>query len=518
MSGSGLQTDQKTLKLETPVQFVKGVGPRRAERLAAQGVRTIADLLAYLPFRYEDRSTYLPLRSLQEGEWILTRGRISSIGGLQGRSNRLSIFEMLVTDPTESVKLKFFNQPYLRSTYEEGTNLIIYGQVTRDPYSRGALCFVNPECEVDKEGKGPTTHTGRIVPIYRKLADMRTRQLRQVVFSALSNLVPEQPADIPSYLERKLRLVTKIQALKSVHFPELRARASGTRARFMATLNRGESPGHKRLIFEELFQLQVAILMARKSRRGQRKDRRLQLGEAVRRAIKRILPFHPTGAQKRVLREIASDLGSTRPMSRLLQGDVGSGKTIVAAQAAIVCVENGFQVAIMAPTEVLAEQHYFYFRRLLEPIRYQVDLLKGSLRAKSRREALERIEGGQTHVVIGTHALIQEDVEFNHLGLVVIDEQHRFGVIQRNLLKGKGRLPDMLVMTATPIPRSLALTFYGDLDVSVIDELPPGRKPIETVQYGEKRKSPICGLPPKWLSNLSAAPFRNIRLGCFMER
>jgi len=487
----GAKAGEHTLKLETPVQFIKGVGPRRADRLASQGIRSIADLLDYLPFRYEDRSSYLPLRSLREGEWILTRGKISSIGALQGRSRRLSIFEMLVTDQTGSVKLKFFNQPYLRSTYQDGGELIIYGQVTRETYSRGGLCFVNPECEVAREGTGPSPHSGRIVPIYRKLADMRTRQLRQVVFTALSNLAPEEQESLPSSLVRKLRLVTRFQALKSVHFPELPVGKSESRTEYMERLNRGISPGHQRLIFEELFQLQVAILMARERRRSQKKYRKIQLGEPVRRAIKRVLPFHPTGAQKRVLREIAGDLRSTRPMSRLLQGDVGSGKTIVAAQAAIICVENHFQAAIMAPTEVLAEQHYFNFRRLLEPLRYRVDLLKGSLRAKARREALGRIESGETHVVIGTHALIQEAVEFGNLGLAIIDEQHRFGVIQRNILIEKGRMPDMLVMTATPIPRSLALTLYGDLDVSVIDELPPGRKPIETLHYQEKERSRV---------------------------
>jgi ATP-dependent DNA helicase RecG len=243
------------------------------------------------------------------------------------------------------------------------------------------------------------------------------------------------------------------------------------------------------MIFEELFEVQVGVGMVRESRTRALKDRKLRLGENVRRAIKRILPFHPTQAQKRVLKEIADDMCSPCPMSRLLQGDVGSGKTIVAAQAAIVAVENGFQAAIMAPTEILAEQHYFNFRRLLAPLHYPIDILKGGLPLKEKQAALERIRGGETHVAIGTHALIQEGVEFRNLALVVIDEQHRFGVIQRNVLKSKGRLPDTLVMTATPIPRSLALTLYGDLDVSVIDELPPGRRPIETRWIAEKERS-----------------------------
>jgi ATP-dependent DNA helicase RecG len=248
----------------------------------------------------------------------------------------------------------------------------------------------------------------------------------------------------------------------------------------MDRLNQGLSSAHKRMIFEELFQVQVGIRMVREGRARHRKERRLRLDENVRQAIKKILPFHPTAAQKRVLKDIADDMRSPLPMSRLLQGDVGSGKTIVAAQAAIIAVENGFQAAVMAPTEILAEQHYFYFRRLLEPLGYPIDFLKGSLPAEAKQGALARIRSGETRIAIGTHALIQEGVEFRNLALAVIDEQHRFGVIQRNVLKAKGRLPDTLVMTATPIPRSLALTLYGDLDVSVIDEMPPGRRPIET--------------------------------------
>jgi ATP-dependent DNA helicase RecG len=413
------------------------------------------------------------------------------LGALKRRSRGGSIFEMLVDDKTGSVKLTFFNQPYLRRTYKEGAELVIYGQVIRDSYSNGRLIFVNPECEMAASGSGISPHTGRVVPIYRKLADMRTRQLRQVIFTALSGLSSEAPELLPSYLMKKLRLMSRLQALKGVHFPELRSLRQESRAMSLDTLNRGVSAAHKRLIFGELFQLQVAIMMAREQRRGEKKGRRITLGEPLRQALKKILPFHPTEAQKRVLREIAADLRSSRPMSRLLQGDVGSGKTIVAAQAAVICVENRFQAAIMAPTEVLAEQHFFNFRRLLEPIRYQVDLLKGSMRAKPRRETLRRIEIGETQVVIGTHALIQDAVEFGRLGLVVIDEQHRFGVTQRNMLRKKGGLPDVLVMTATPIPRSLAMTLYGDLDVSVIDELPPGRKPIETLQYSEKRRSEL---------------------------
>ena len=314
----------------------------------------------------------------------------------------------------------------------------------------------------------------------------------------------------PAYLSKQLRLLPKPKAMQQLHFPKLKGTTQEEREKEMGLLNAGISPAHKRLIFEELFQLQVGIRMVRENRVRHLKDRKFQLGESVRLAIKKILPFHPTEAQKRALKEIAEDICSPHPMSRLLQGDVGSGKTIVAAQAAIIAVENGSQVAIMAPTEILAEQHYFYFRRLLAPVEYKIDLLKGSLSAKEKRQAHERIRNGETQIAIGTHALVQEGVEFKNLALAVIDEQHRFGVVQRNILKEKGNHPDVLVMTATPIPRSLALTLYGDLDVSVIDQMPPGRKPIETLWYEEKgspqslrrdpadgrgRTSGLCGLP-----------------------
>jgi len=478
-----------TLRLDTPVQFVKGIGPRRSETLAAYAIRTVADLLDYPPFRYEDRTQYRPLASLREGEWVLTRAEICSIGGFDSHRRRISIFEVLARDGTGSVRLKFFNQPYLQHVYRAGMKLVIYGQVKRDTYAHGTLCFMNPECEVfDEEGAGPSVHSGRVVPIYRKLGDLRTRTLRQILYRAATALPPDAADPLPSYLRKQLRLLPRNQALAQMHFPELRSLSPETRAKEMEQLNHGLSPAHKRMIFEELFQLQVGIAMVRENRVRQKKNRTILLGENVREAIKRILPFHPTGAQKRVLREIADDMCSQHPMSRLLQGDVGSGKTIVAAQAAVIAVENGLQVAIMAPTEILAEQHYFNFRRLLEPIGYPIDLLKGSLASKQKREALQRVRSGETRITIGTHALIQEGVEFENLALVIVDEQHRFGVIQRNILKEKGNQPDMLVMTATPIPRSLALTLYGDLEVSVIDEMPPGRKPIETRCCGERER------------------------------
>jgi ATP-dependent DNA helicase RecG len=473
--------------MDDAVQFLKGIGPRRSEMLAAHGIRRIGDLLDCIPFRYEDRTQFRPIQSLREGDLVLIRGEVCSVGGFDTRRRGFSIFEMLVRDGKGSIRVKFFNQPYLRRVYQPGCSLVVYGQVKKDPYSRGSLAIMNPECEIlEEEQSGPSLHSGCVVPIYRRLGDLRTRTLRQIMYSVISNLPLDIPDAIPSYLHKQLRLLAKPKAIQLVHFPKLRGTSQGDREKELNLLNSGLSPAHKRFIFEELFQLQVAIRMVREHRIRHTKDREFQLGENVRQAIKRILPFHPTDAQKQALKEIADDICSPHPMSRLLQGDVGSGKTIVAAQAAIIAVENGSQAAIMAPTEILAEQHYFYFRKILSPVEYKIDLLKGSLSAKEKRQAHERLRSGETQIAIGTHALVQQDVEFKNLSLVIIDEQHRFGVAQRNILKEKGHHPDVLVMTATPIPRSLALTLYGDLDVSIINQLPPGRKPIETLWYEEK--------------------------------
>lgn len=458
--------------------------------LAAHGIRRIADLLDCIPFRYEDRTQFRSIQSLREGEWVLVRGDVRNVGGFDTRRRGFSIFELLVSDGKGSIRVKFFNQPYLRRLYQTGCRLILYGQVKKDPYSHGSPAIINPECEIlEEEQAGQSVHSGRVVPIYRRLGDLRTRTLRQILYSLISSLPSDIPDAIPSYLARQLRLLAKPKAIQQLHFPILKGTSPADREKELSLLNSGTSSAHKRFIFEELFQLQVAIRMVREQRVRHLKGRTFQLGDKVRLAIKKILPFHPTEAQKQALKEIAEDICSAHPMSRLLQGDVGSGKTIVAAQAAIIAVENGAQVAIMAPTEILAEQHYFYFRRLLAPVEYRIDLLKGSLTAKEKRQAQERLRSGETQIAIGTHALVQEGVEFKNLSLVVVDEQHRFGVAQRNILKEKGHHPDMLVMTATPIPRSLALTLYGDLEVSIINQLPPGRKPIGTSWFEEKDRS-----------------------------
>jgi ATP-dependent DNA helicase RecG len=479
---------KQPLKPDTPVQFVKGIGPKRAEKLIAEGIRTLSDILDYPPFRYEDRTRFQPIRSLTDGDWALIRAEVCSSNDQVSSRRGMSIVTVLVRDSAGAIPLKFFNQPYLKNVYHTGMQLVIYGQVKRDTFAGGSLAILNPECEILDDDASESIHSGRIVPIYRKLGAMKTRTLRQILFRAVFSLPPEMDDPIPSEIRKQLHLLPRAETIRRIHFPEISAKSAEERDREMDALNLGLSPAHKRMVFEEFFQLQVGIQWVREGRIHLSKSHRYALGENVRLAIRRILPFHPTFSQKRVLKEIAEDMRSVRPMNRLLQGDVGSGKTIVAAQAAIIAAENGYQTALMAPTEILAEQHYLYFKRLMSPLGYGVDLLTGSLKTRQKKEVLVRLQSGESRIAIGTHALIQEGVQFKSLALAIVDEQHRFGVIQRGILRKKGGHPDVLVMTATPIPRSLSLTLYGDLDVSVIDEMPPGRKPIETLWYKETER------------------------------
>jgi ATP-dependent DNA helicase RecG len=480
------------LGIDEPVATLDGIGPQRSEMLSACGIRTVGDLLEWLPFRYEDRTRFQRISSLKENEWALVCGEVSRAGFIKTRRRGFTIFEILVRDAQGGIRVKFFNQPYAGRLYPVGARLVLYGQVKKDAYSKGALVLANPECEIlENDADRQSVHSGRVVPIYRKLGDLQGRLLRRIMYAAASRIPPEVPDAIPAYLRKQLRLPSKSKALGQLHFPRLRSGSLQARDRELRLLNAGVSPEHKRFIFEELFELQVGIRMVRSLRAKLGKERKFLLDDKVRQAIRKILPFHPTAAQKRVLKEIAGDMRSPSPMSRLLQGDVGSGKTIVAAQAAAVAVENGCQVALMAPTEILAEQHYFYLCRLFAPLGYGIDLLKGSLPAKEKNDVKVRIQSGETRIAIGTHALIQDEVAFKELALVIVDEQHRFGVAQRAMLQSKGSRTDLLVMTATPIPRSLALTLYGDLDISVIDEMPPGRRPIKTVWFREKDRPKI---------------------------
>ena len=459
------------MDLQSPVQFVKGVGPQRAEGLVKAGVRTAEDLLLHLPMRYEDRSSFVRIADLLPGMRVSVAGEVV-IAGLR-RARRVTILEIRLDDGSGRLKAVFFNQPYLKDVLTRGRRVVLFGLVEKDSLGSRQLAMRSPQHELLEGEPGAGVHTGRVVPVYEKLGPLTVKPLRRVL-SQLAAQVPEDLEDpLPEELRLRLDVIGRGEALRRVHLP---GAGDG-----LEELNRFRSPAHLRLILEELLLFQLGLARRRAGLREARKRQAFEVTDAVREAVKRILPFPLTGAQRRVLREIASDLASPHPMNRLVQGDVGSGKTLVALLSMVVVLENGHQAAFMAPTEILAEQHFLTFKRLLRRCSYRVELLSSAVKGAARREALARIASGEAQVVIGTHALIQEAVRFKALGLAVVDEQHRFGVLQREDLRKKGYDADVLVMTATPIPRTLALTAYGDLDVSVVDEKPPGRTRIRTL-------------------------------------
>ncbi|HZY61424.1 MAG TPA: ATP-dependent DNA helicase RecG [Edaphobacter sp.] len=492
------------LELSTPIKYVKRVGERVAEALSKRGVETVEDLLYHLPFRYEDRLNPLPITDLKAGAMASVIGEVRGTTLL--RTRRMPLFEMTVGQGLSTIKCMWFHGDYLRDKFRTGQMVALYGRVEASRSSAGKFKMIQPQFEILPAHDGPEAEyvgleTGRIVPVYEFLggttawgAKLTSRWLRRVIWGLLEELTT-QPASVPETLPpamlQRLQLPGRLEALRAVHFPQ-----AGTP---MTELMSAATPGHRRLIFEELFYLELGLELKRRRMR-EREGTPFATGVKVREALKQILPFHPTAAQKRVLGEIATDMRRPQPMRRLLQGDVGSGKTIVAMQAALIAIENGYQTALMAPTEILATQHYLSAKKLLGSALsphtgrpYRIALLTGSLDDAAKREARSRIYRGETDLAIGTHALIEDKVDFNNLGLIIVDEQHRFGVQQRfRLMKKDTALdPDVLVMTATPIPRTLALTLYGDLDASVIDELPPGRTPIVTRRTTEERAADV---------------------------
>ncbi|MBI3896395.1 MAG: ATP-dependent DNA helicase RecG [Acidobacteria bacterium] len=467
------------MTLSTPVRFLKGVGEARAQVLETKGILTIEDLLYYLPFRYEDRTCLRGPGELQPGEMATVIAPVLRTEMLSLRRRSLKIFHAEVGEGRHRLHGKWFNSPYLQRIIRPGQYLALHGKVEEDAYE-GGLQMVQPQYEILPNlpdhlfDSGNSLEVGRIVPIYEAAGGGRltSRFFRRVIHSVLESLGGmEDP--LPSVVAQQIGLIPRWEAIRNIHFPP-----PGTR---LAGLDQARSPAHLRLIFEEFFLLETGLTLKRKKAR-EMPGIAFRTDSRIREFLKKVLPFHPTTAQKKALAEIVEDMRAPRPMHRLLQGDVGSGKTIVALQAAVIAIENGYQVAVMSPTEILATQHCFYFRRLLGRSGYNVVLLSGSATPREKRAIKKLLREGAAQVAIGTHALVVEDVEFKALGLVITDEQHRFGVMQRRRLMQKGRTPDTLVMTATPIPRTLALTLYGDLDVSVIDELPPGRLPIITRQ------------------------------------
>ncbi len=435
---------------------------------------TVEDLLHYLPLRYEDRSNLARVVALEDGDYASVEVVVRVGGIVPLKGGRLKMYEFIATDGEGQVRAYWWNQIYLAKVFNRGTRVILYGQWKKNKY-KGYFEVENPEYELladeDDDAETNAIHTARRVPVYRKLGDFRTRQLRSIFHHVVSQLSQDVLENLPEEIVARNNLIARGAALRQIHFPSDDVP--------IEHYQQAKSPAHRRLIFEEFFWLAIALGLRRGERISEPKGLQIEITDKVRQAVRAILPFTPTGAQKRCLKEIVDDMTSDKPMNRLLQGDVGSGKTIVAVQALVIAVENGYQTALMAPTEILAEQHARNIKRWLAG-NYRVELLTGSLKAKEKREVQAAIAAGDVDVVVGTHAVIQEAVTFHKLGFAVIDEQHRFGVMQRAALRRLGLNPDVLVMTATPIPRSLAMTVYGDLEVSVIDELPPGRTPIKT--------------------------------------
>jgi ATP-dependent DNA helicase RecG len=477
--------------------YLKGVGPARAAMLEAKGLKVVEDLLTYAPFRYEDRSNVKALRDLAPGEMatVLAEVRSTKVSGFRRRN--LGLFEATFTDASSGVLAgKWFHGAYLADVLAPGQKVALYGKVEFDTYS-GNLAMMHPEYEIlaDDEDGDASLHTGRIVPVYEAAGKVTTRALRTLLHRILESVAPLREDPVPEHIRARLKLPDRWGAIRGLHFPSPDAD--------LRVLNAFRSPAQYRLIFEEFFWLECGLELKRAKARLQ-PGIQFALTDGARERIKAMLPFRPTGAQKRVLAEIAHDMSEPHPMYRLLQGDVGSGKTLVAAEAAIIAIENGYQVAVLAPTEILAAQHYFYFKKLFQKLGYVTILVTGSFTAREKVQLKKLVAAGLAHVVVGTHALLESDVVFKRLGLAIVDEQHRFGVEQRQALleKGaeKGTPPDVIVMTATPIPRTLALTIYGDLDVSVIDELPPGRKPIVTSHVTEDKVEQVYSFLKKQIA------------------
>jgi ATP-dependent DNA helicase RecG len=494
------------LDLSTSVQYVKGIGPRYAEMLLEKGISTVEDLLYYLPFRYEDRLNPRGIGELRPGEMASVIAEVRTSGLF--RTRRMPIFEMTAGQGRETLKCIWFNATYLQDKFRPGQLVALYGKVEASERGYDRLQIMQPQFEIlhdpiedggngsEEDRKWRSLEVGRIVPIYETAGKGRltARWFRRIIHGMLEKLDQDLPDAIPAVVRGQMGLIDRKTSFWQAHWPEV--------GESLANLQAARTPAIFRLIFEELFFLELGLELKRRKMRAQ-SGISFQINDQVRAAVKRILPFHPTEAQKRVVKEIVDDMKEPAPMRRLLQGDVGSGKTIVALQAAVIAVENGYQVALMAPTEILATQHYLSARRMLEQAGYRIVLLTGSQESSRKKHTRHHIAQGNAQLVIGTHALIQESVEFDKLGLVIVDEQHRFGVMQRfRLMKKTGAAepspqqaqerrsvatpePDVLVMTATPIPRTLALTLYGDLDTSVLDELPPGRTPIKTRRVGD---------------------------------
>jgi ATP-dependent DNA helicase RecG len=472
--------------LELPLQFLKGVGPRKAADLKKARLLTVEDLLFRFPIRYEDRSRLQPIVSVKPGHTVAVSGAVLSATLQSTRRAGFRLFTALIQDASGQIQAVWPNQAFLKDVIRPHAHVVLYGKA--EYWGGRGMQLTDPEFEIIRGEEAPDAgvHTGRIVPVYERTGSVTTNMQRKLVWDALQQLPAALFDPVPPDIRVRERWPLRTEALRAAHFPD-----SGTP---VEALNAFRTPAQQRLIFEDFFVFQTGLALRRQQNAEVRKALVCSVDDRIRQAARAILPFKLTEGQRQTLAEIVADLQKPWPMQRLLQGDVGAGKTIVAVLAALVAMENGFQVAFMAPTEILAEQHLITLTRWLGTSRHRVALLSGKITATERRTLLPAIERGDMHLVVGTHALVQEQIAFRALALAIIDEQHRFGVLQRGMLAGKGLHPDVLVMTATPIPRTLALTECGDMDVSIIRDLPPGRRPVRTLVKPDSRRHDVYDL------------------------
>jgi ATP-dependent DNA helicase RecG len=471
--------------LQTPLQFLKGVGPRKAADLEKAGLRTVEDLLVRFPRRFEDRSRFQPIATLRAGGTAAILGEILTCGVAPTRRQGFSLFTALVQDESGQVKAVWPNQKFLKDVLKPKMKVVLFGR-TEYWGSRG-LQLTAPEFEVlQDDGESEPLHTGRIVPIYERTGSVTPNMHRTLVHRALETLTTPLPDIVPTAMAARHGWPDRRTAFRQAHFPD-----AGTS---VEALNVCGTPAQRRIIFEDFFVYQTGLALRRRRNAAVQKPHVIAIDDTLRERVRQVLPFKLTAGQREAVREIVADMQRRWPMQRLLQGDVGSGKTVVAFLAAMVAMENGYQVAVMAPTELLAEQHLRTFQRWLFGTRFRVELLVGRKGDAARRTLGEAIAAGEVSLVVGTHALVQGAVTFRALALAIVDEQHRFGVVQRGLLADKGLHPDVLLMTATPIPRTLALTACGDMDVSVMRDRPPGRQPVRTIVRPETRRDEVYGL------------------------
>ncbi len=481
--------------LQLPLQFLKGVGPRKAADLKKAGLNTVEDLLFRFPRRYEDRSRLQPIISLRPGMTAAISGEVLNAGLAHTRRPGFRLFQALVQDASGQIQVVWPNQAFLKDVIRAHQRIVLFGKV--ELWGSRGLQVTDPEFEIIKDGaeldgsreagrEMDTLHTGRIVPVYERTGSVTPNMQRRFVWQALEQLPAEGFDPVPGDILTSEGWPSRRTALWQAHFPEA--------ATAIDALNAFATPAQRRLIFEDFFVFQTGLALRRHENAQVRKGLVCHVDDRIRECARAVLPFKLTPGQRDALVEIVADLQRPWPMQRLLQGDVGAGKTIVAVLAAVVAMENGYQVAVMAPTEILAEQHYRTIVKILDGRPYRTALLTGRVTAATRRDLFPAIERGDINLVVGTQALVQEHVKFKALALAVIDEQHRFGVVQRGTLAAKGLNPDVLVMTATPIPRTLALTECGDMEVSVIRGLPPGRKPVRTLVKADSRRDEVYAM------------------------